>query len=148
MAVEQLEKRKFAKTNRPGHSKGCVDPRTIPVQDKREVWVRDEGRCTFVSNTGKRCGSDHQLEFHHNDERARGGPSIAKNLRLLCSAHHRHETERSFGAEFIERRRGEGKQKGAARARSRRDAAATATASTAAAASGYNVPSSTSRQFS
>jgi HNH endonuclease len=116
MAVEQLEKRKFAKTDRPGHPKGCVDPRSVPAADKREAWVRDEGRCTFVSDTGRRCGSDHQLEFHHNDEIARGGPSVAKNLRLLCKAHHRHETERSFGAEFIERKQREARVEASARA--------------------------------
>jgi hypothetical protein len=44
LAVGQLEKRKFAATDRPGHSRGSVDPRHIPAAVKREVWVRDGGK--------------------------------------------------------------------------------------------------------
>jgi hypothetical protein len=139
LAVPQLEKRKFAATHRPGHSNGSVDPRHILANDKREVWVRDGGQCTFVAETGKRCGSDKRLEFHHNDEFACGGPSIAKNLRLLCRAHNQHEAERSFGAEFMERKRSEARQRRAARM---------PVAPPATTARPYSVPSSTSRQFS
>ena len=105
IAVPQLDKRKFAATNRPGHSRGSADPRHIPAAVKREVRVRDEGKCTFVGENGKRCGSRRRLEFHHDEEFARGGPSPAKNLRLLCRAHIQHMAERSFGAEFMERKR-------------------------------------------
>ena len=84
LAVPQLDKRKFAATNRPGHSRGCVDPRHIPAAVKREVRVRDDGKCTFVGENGKRCGSRHRLEFHHDQEFACGGASTAKNLRLMC----------------------------------------------------------------
>lgn len=105
LAVPQLDKRKFAATDRPGHSRGCVDPRHIPAAVKREVRVRDEGKCTFVGENGKRCGSRHRLEFHHDEEFARGGASTAENLRLLCRAHNQHMAERSFGAEFMHSKR-------------------------------------------
>jgi hypothetical protein len=105
LAVAQLKKRKYAATNRPGHSRGSVDPRHIPAADKREVCARDEGKCTFVGANGKRRGSRHQLEFHHDEEFSRGGASTAKNLRLLCRAHNQHMAERSFGVEFMNRKR-------------------------------------------
>jgi 5-methylcytosine-specific restriction endonuclease McrA len=105
LAVPRLDKRKFAATNRPGHSRGSADPRHIPGAVKREVRARDEGKCTFVGENGKRCGSRHKLEFHHDEEFARGGASTAKNLRLLCRAHNQHLADRSFGADFMERKR-------------------------------------------
>src|SRR5580765_6902975 len=73
LAVPRLDKRKFAATNRPGHSRGSAGPRHIPAAVKREVRVRDEGKCTYVGENGKRCGSRHKLEFHHDQEFARGG---------------------------------------------------------------------------
>jgi hypothetical protein len=105
LAVPQLDKRKFAATDRPGPSRGTADPRHIPAAVKREVRVRDEGKCTFVGEDGKQCGSRRRLEFHHDKEFARGGPSTAKNLRLLCRAHNQHLAERSFGAEFMHGKR-------------------------------------------
>jgi hypothetical protein len=105
LAVPQLEKRKFAATDRPGHSRGSVDSRYIPAPVKREVWVRDAGRCTFVSDAGKRCGSCHQLEYHHNVEVACGGLATPENLRLLCRAHNQHMAEHSFGTDFMRRKR-------------------------------------------
>jgi hypothetical protein len=105
IAVPRLDQRKFAATDRPGYSRGSVDPRHIPAAVKREVRARDGGKCTFVGENGKQCGSRRRLEFHHDEEFARGGPSTAKNLRLLCRAHNQHLAERSFGAEFMHGKR-------------------------------------------
>jgi hypothetical protein len=73
--------------------------RYLPAAVKREVWQRDQGRCTFVSpTTGKRCQSEHRLEVDHIHPFALGGTSReAENLRLLCFAHNQFEARRRFG---------------------------------------------------
>jgi hypothetical protein len=105
LAVEQLEKRKFAATARPGRVAGSADPRHIPAAVKHAVWRRDGGRCSFVSESGKRCSSPRRLEFDHEVPVARGGAATVENLRLRCRAHNQHEAERVFGAEFMEGKR-------------------------------------------
>src|SRR5206468_9120710 len=53
--VEQLEKQKFAKCDRPRSQKhGSPNSRHIPAAVKRAVWERDGGQCTFVSDAGRR----------------------------------------------------------------------------------------------
>ena len=117
LANAALDKRQLAATDRPRQARETTNPRHIPAKDKREVAERDEGRCTFVSESGKRCGSRCEPQFHHDDEFARGGPSVAKNLRLLCRAHNQHEAERSFGHELVERKKQEARERSAARKR-------------------------------
>jgi len=121
LANAALDKRQLAATDRPRQARETTNPRHIPAKDKREVAERDEGRCTFVSETGKRCGSRCEPQFHHDDEFARGGPSVARNLRLPCRAHNQHEAERSYGAEFMERSRADGRAKKRSRRVHRRE---------------------------
>jgi 5-methylcytosine-specific restriction endonuclease McrA len=86
--------------------------RTIPAKVRSAVWKRDGGRCTFVGEQGHRCGSTHQLEFHHIEAFARGGQSTVANVTLYCNSHNRHAAEKELGAarvaEAIARRRSEG----------------------------------------
>jgi len=105
--VEKLEKRKFAKTDRPRprRRRGTANPRHIPAHVKRAVWERDGGRCTFVGDTGHRCDARKFLEYDHVNPVARGGRSTVTNLRLRCRAHNHYEAERAFGAGFMEARR-------------------------------------------
>jgi 5-methylcytosine-specific restriction endonuclease McrA len=110
IAKAELMKRKYAVTDRPGHSRGSKSARHIPAETRREVHERDEGRCAFVSESGKRCGSRHMVEFDHDVSRALGGESTLKNLRLLCRAHNQNEAERTFGAEFMEHKRAEARR--------------------------------------
>jgi 5-methylcytosine-specific restriction endonuclease McrA len=120
LAKAELEKRKYAATDRPGRSRGSKSARHIPAPVRREVHERDQGRCTFVSESGKRCDSRHMVEFEHDVTRARGGESTPKNLRLLCRAHNQLMAEREFGADFMERKRREAaERKAAARHRQR-----------------------------
>ena len=74
---------------------------------KRAVCERDQKRCTFVSESGKRCEERGFLEYDHAEPVARGGKSTIENVRLLCRAHNQFEAERAFGAEFMERKRDE-----------------------------------------
>src|SRR5580765_6549836 len=99
-------KRKYAATDRPGRSRG-QSARHISAETRRQVHERDAGRCTFVSENGKRCESHHMVEFDHDVSRARGGESTPENLRLLCRVHNQHKAEREFGVEFMERKRKE-----------------------------------------
>ena len=72
-------------------AKPCVSGRAIPAAVKRQVWQRDEGRCSYVDReTGRRCNSRHLIEIDHIRPYALGGGADPRNLRLLCGAHHRH----------------------------------------------------------
>jgi 5-methylcytosine-specific restriction endonuclease McrA len=75
--------------------------RYVPAAVRHEVWTRDGSQCAFVGSTGLRCTSRHQLELHHIDPFARGGPPTFANLTLRCRAHNRHEAEQDFGREHI-----------------------------------------------
>jgi 5-methylcytosine-specific restriction endonuclease McrA len=71
--------------------------RTIPAHLRDEVFVRDKGGCQYVGANGKRCGSRHVVQIDHITPVARGGASVASNLRLLCAYHNRLEAQRVMG---------------------------------------------------
>jgi 5-methylcytosine-specific restriction endonuclease McrA len=70
---------------------------------RREVWIRDEGRCQFRLENGDICGSTHRLQFDHVRPVALGGESTADNLRLACSAHNLLAARRVFGDALMDR---------------------------------------------
>jgi 5-methylcytosine-specific restriction endonuclease McrA len=107
MLRRQLEKTKYAATTRPrrSRSRSTQDGRYIPADVRRAVRRRDGDQCTFVSEAGRRCSAKAPLEFDHIVEVARGGKPTVGNLRLLCRAHNQYEAERTFGAEFIRRKK-------------------------------------------
>jgi 5-methylcytosine-specific restriction endonuclease McrA len=107
IAVAERTKRKFAATDRPRHSRGSSNPRLVPANVKRAVSERDERRCTFVSETGKRCDERGFLEYDHVEPIARGGKSTVENVRLRCRAHNQFEAERAYGADFMSAKRAE-----------------------------------------
>lgn len=78
--------------------------RGIPAAVKRKVWTRDEGKCAFVSKSGRRCASAHFVEFHHLIPYACGGGNDADNVALRCRAHNQYEAELDFGKSFIHKR--------------------------------------------
>jgi hypothetical protein len=122
LAIGQLEKRKFAATSRPGPRRPSKNPRNIPAHVRRTVHERDGGRCTFVSESGRRCEATTMLEFDHLNPVARGGKATVENLRLRCRAHNQHAAECAFGAEFMRRKR-QAAQAAAACARAKESAA-------------------------
>jgi 5-methylcytosine-specific restriction endonuclease McrA len=74
------------------------DSRHVPAREKEKVWVRDKGRCAYIGPNGKRCASTHNLQFdHYPVPFARGGPSTAHNLRLLCGRHNRYTAAKILG---------------------------------------------------
>jgi 5-methylcytosine-specific restriction endonuclease McrA len=75
--------------------------RKIPNAIKLTVWQRDQGRCTYVSQRGKRCSSKSWLEFDHVKPWARGGRSdTEENVRLLCRNHNQLMARQEFGAKW------------------------------------------------
>ncbi len=101
-----LRKQKLAATARPRaqlRQTSAVEPesippsRHIPAAVRRAVWARDGGRCAFVSTSGRQCGEEAFLEFHHVVPYAGGGPSTVDNIQLRCRAHNGYEAERHFG---------------------------------------------------
>ena len=66
----------------------------IAVSTRNEVYVRDEGRCTFVADDGHVCGSTYLLQLHHRIPWAKGGPNTPENLTLHCFTHNQLEAER------------------------------------------------------
>jgi hypothetical protein len=105
--IGQLQKRKYGATDRPrtGRQGKPTHKRCIPAHVKRVVRERDQDRCTFVGDTGRRCEARDFLEFDHVDAVARGGPSTEENVRLRCRSHNQYEAERAFGAGFMHQKR-------------------------------------------
>ena len=105
-ATLELEKRKFSATSQPRKQHvASLNPRHIPNEVKREVWKRDGGRCSFVSDGGHRCPAQDQLEYDHVLEVSRGGKSVLSNVRLLCRAHNQFHSEQTFGTDFMQTKR-------------------------------------------
>ncbi len=71
----------------------------IPAQLLHQIRLRDQGRCTHVSesisdslsgtpDSEKRCNQSRWIEFHHKIPVSEGGENTLENLTTLCSAHH------------------------------------------------------------
>lgn len=55
--------------------------RIIPTKIKKEVWVRDGGKCVI-------CGANDELHFDHDLPYSKGGTSFTTdNVRILCARH-------------------------------------------------------------
>jgi 5-methylcytosine-specific restriction endonuclease McrA len=117
--IREGEKRKFAATSRPRPSiSGTTrNSRQIPAHVRRAVWQRDQGQCTFVSESGHRCASRRLLEFDHLMPVAQGGAATTENIRLRCRPHNQHTAESAFGVEFMRRKRQEARERAAAATR-------------------------------
>jgi hypothetical protein len=95
--VEDLEKRKFAVTDRPRRSPGPrIASRDIAADVKRAVWARDEGQCTYSADGGRRCNATAFLEYHHVAPYITGGAPSIENIALRCRAHNQYEADRFF----------------------------------------------------
>jgi hypothetical protein len=102
--VEQLEKSKYGRTERP-RAAGAGDPgsRHIPAHVRRKVSDRDGDRCAFKGSEG-RCPETSGLEYHHRIRFADGGPTTVDNLELRCRAHNVYEEEQWFGLSYARER--------------------------------------------
>jgi 5-methylcytosine-specific restriction endonuclease McrA len=77
---------------------------SIPADVRREVWARDDGRCTWLGRDGRRCGSRWKLEIDHVQPDALGGTFDPGNLRLLCRAHNLLHARNVFGEDGVTER--------------------------------------------
>ncbi|HKQ57522.1 MAG TPA: HNH endonuclease [Candidatus Eisenbacteria bacterium] len=116
--VAQMEKRKLAVAEKPIR---CPRPtgsaRHIPAHVRRAVCARDGCQCTFVGDNGHRCDARRGLQYDHVVPLARGGEATVDNIRLLCRTHNQYEAERTYGEEFMRRKR-----EAAAETRAKREA--------------------------
>jgi len=105
--LNRIERRDAARHRSGGAAKSIQNneyTRHIPVAVRDAVFKRDGGKCKFVGSSGKRCNSDHNLQFDHFPiPYARGGPSTVGNLRLLCAKHNRYAAEKVFGERAIKK---------------------------------------------
>jgi hypothetical protein len=95
--AESEQPRSAADCSRMGKKRG----RYVAAAVRRELYLRDHGRCSFVSAAGRRCGARAFLEFDHVEPWAALGASAADNLRLRCSAHNGLHARHCFGALHI-----------------------------------------------
>jgi hypothetical protein len=97
LLVAERARRKFATTATPRPSPGTKpDSRHVPAQVKRDVYVRDLGRCAFVSRDGRRCNERRFVEFHHVKPFEAGGEATTENIQLRCRAHNQYEARMYF----------------------------------------------------
>jgi 5-methylcytosine-specific restriction endonuclease McrA len=72
--------------------------RYVPAKVRRQVWLRDKARCSFINpTTNKQCGSTFKLEIEHMKPFALGGNHTPDNLRILCRAHNVHRAVQIYG---------------------------------------------------
>ena len=110
-ALEKHRKRRGAaeptrKRKSPDAAKAVKKPLSgrepISAAVRREVWKRDEGRCTWRGPDGQRCSSSWKPELDHIRPAALGGRSTVENLRVLCQSHNRLSAEQVFGRAHME----------------------------------------------
>ena len=75
--------------------------RHIPNAVRHLVYLRDGGRCTFVSETGKRCDESVSLSLDHICLFSRGGAHDLENLRLTCIQHNNFLATEALGRNFM-----------------------------------------------
>lgn len=113
-AIQLGEKRAFGGRAVRNKQRGSVaaEPKGhhVPTGLKRAVWMRDEGRCTFVSESGRRCTAEGALDVDHRVPLAKDGRTTLENLRLLCPAHNQYEADRILGAGFMAEKRGRNRE--------------------------------------
>jgi len=107
-ALRRREARRFAKTETPRKTVADTDTsasssRYIPAPVRRVSHASDDGRCAFVSSSGRRCGSFHRVEFHHGVPWARGGDRSPDNIRLMCRTHNAHLAAKDYGEAVMAR---------------------------------------------
>jgi len=105
--LERLEARRFGKTKAPRQAVSEADTaptsRHIPAAVRRVVADRDQKRCRFVDDQGRRCSERHRLQFHHRHPFGMGGDHSVANISLLCAQHNRRLAEEDYGREKIGR---------------------------------------------
>jgi hypothetical protein len=101
--IKQAEKRKGI-VDKPRANKVGKDGK-ISDSVKRFVEKRDQGKCQWPSEDGGICGSTHRVQFHHIQDRGKGGEGTPDNIIQLCQQHNLLAAEIAWGRPQIERYR-------------------------------------------
>jgi 5-methylcytosine-specific restriction endonuclease McrA len=80
-----------------------ASPRHVPAAVRREVFLRDEGKCQWPLAEGGICGSTHRVELDHIVPVGRGGSSTASQMRTLCRFHNDRAAREVYGDEMMDR---------------------------------------------
>jgi hypothetical protein len=80
-----------------------ANPRHVPAAVRREVFLRDEGKCQWPLADGGICGSTHRVELDHIVPVGRGGRSTASQMRTLCKFHNDLAAREVYGDELMDR---------------------------------------------
>jgi hypothetical protein len=110
LLIEEVTKERFGVGRKPRSTAAEAEEREvvtrhIPDAIKREVYERDGGQCTFVSDEGRRCEERGGLEFEHPEGFARTGQHSVAGLTLHCRTHNQHSADVLYGRDFMQSRR-------------------------------------------
>ena len=100
----QEKKRRFGAGKSRKRRLPKAGSRHVPLELRREVTERDGGQCAYVDEHGNRCSAREYVTVEHRDPWARGGPTTAENLCLLCKAHNHHTARKVFGEAHVEKK--------------------------------------------
>ena len=78
------------------------NPRQVPAAVRREVFLRDDGRCQWPTAGGGICGSTHRVELDHMVPVGRGGHATVSNLRILCAFHNDLAARQVYGDAWMD----------------------------------------------
>ena len=73
--------------------------RHVPAAVRREIWQRDEGRCTYTDEQGNRCEERCFLEIEHLQPFALNGATSVSNCTLRCRYHNTLAAELTLGVD-------------------------------------------------
>jgi hypothetical protein len=116
--LKQVRKQKFAETSEPRIQTSPSDrpSRHVPAAIRRAVWKRDRGRCTYVSESGRRCDTREFLEFDHADGWSNTRAHSIAAITLRCRAHNQLRARQDFGEKHMARFRRTGFKSSSTRA--------------------------------
>src|SRR5206468_369602 len=97
--VRDAEKRKGI-VDRPRADKIGKDGK-ISQSVRRTVQERDQGKCQWRSDDRGICGSTHRVQFHHIQDRGKGGLGTPDNVIQLCQRHNLLAAEIAWGEQYM-----------------------------------------------
>ncbi|MGE0171674.1 MAG: HNH endonuclease [Oligoflexales bacterium] len=108
--VEQHMLKQLPRHDTPPLPSAGKEPRrrAIPQAIKHQVWLRDQGQCTWTFPDGGRCPERGMLGLDHREMWCRGGEHSVENLTLKCRRHNQFAAEQILGSYFMEAKRGVG----------------------------------------
>jgi HNH endonuclease len=110
-------KRGLVKKPRTAPPAPSESQRHVAAAVRREVFIRDEGKCQWPLNCGGVCGSTKRLQLDHIVPIALGGASTVPNLRVVCSVHNIVAARLALGDHVMDRFTAAGRRAASAGAR-------------------------------